>query len=333
MKNKQMKKAVLIVLLLFGTISTQTFAQNIKPYKEVITSESLTKKGFLQAHQLENKLYLEIPSAMLNKDMLFVKHDSRSEHKQIKWTKSNDKIHLIIPEIKSEAGNIIPVVKGGAIKKITPATFPILAMGPNHSSYVIDVTALFLSPPKELPGSGTAIFDGLASINKVVAVDNTLEVKTTKTITSNAGPVTVDADFSLLLLPEPMMPRLYDPRMGFFIETTPVPGSKPIRASIRRWRLEKKHKDQALSDPITPITLYFDPATPDKFKPYIKAGVEEWLPAFEAAGFKNAIQVKEPPTDDPDWSLTSMRYSYIHWTDKTNYRGKEGGPVEAVLTP
>ncbi|MEP5341649.1 MAG: zinc-dependent metalloprotease [Algibacter sp.] len=333
-----MKKIILIALLLFCTISTLTYAQGItstiKPYNEIITSEVVTKKDFLQVHLLKNKLYLEIPLVMLNQDMLFVKHDVHSAYKQMKWIKSDDKIHLIIPEIQSRVGNIIPVIKGSTTKKITPATFPIMAMGRNKSSYVIDATSLFLNPPGQLPGSGHIIFDDLMAINKVIATDNTIEVKTTKTITSKDGPITVDADFSLLLLPEPMMPRLFDHRMGFGFEGSGSGNRKPTRAAIARWRLEKKHPNQAVSDPIKAITLYFDPATPAKLKPYLKAGVEAWLPAFEDAGFKNAIVVKEPPVNDKNWSLNSMRYSYIRWFDETHYRGKEnyGSAGAGIIT-
>ena len=45
-----------------------------------------------------------------------------------------------------------------------------------------------------------------------------------------------------------------------------------------------------------PIVYYIDPATPTKWVPYLKKGIEDWQPAFEAAGFKNAIIAKDAPT-------------------------------------
>ena len=321
------------ILLLSLTISSyaQKTTSSIKPYNHVITTEAITKKGFVSTHQLKNKLYLEIPSTMLNKEMLFVAHGTyggSKDSKQIKWIKKHHKIHVIIPEVESKVGNTIPLINDNlAIKKIIPATFPILAVGHKGSSYVIEVTDLFLKTPKELPDGGKAIIDDLTYINKVLAFDTTIEVKTTKTITSDKGPRSADADFSLFLLPEPMVPRLYDHRMGFAKEKHYRNINNKGRAAIQRWRLEKKDKDQKLSDPINPITLYFDPATPAKWKPYIKAGIEEWLPAFEAAGFKNAIVVKDTPVDDKNWSLNSMRYSYIIWRNNSKYRGHEGEGV------
>lgn len=320
-------KKITIALLLFCNISLLSYAQRIKPYNEVITSEAITKKGFFKVHQLDNKLYFEIPTTLLNKDLLFVKF--RGDYKQVKWVKEGHTIQLIIPPIKSQVGDIIPIKKilgpfaGSNYRaSIMAGSFPILAEGNMGSSYVIDATNLFLNPPKGLPGHGKIIVSGVAHIDKILAVDNTIEVQTKKTITSEMGPRPVIDNFSMVLLPEPMKTRLWDFRMGFAKETA-TSDYEIGRAAIRRWRLEKKNPDQPLSDPITPITLYFDPAVPAKWKPYIKSGIEQWLPAFEAAGFKNAIEVKEPPIHDKNWSLNSTRYSYIRWYGSEKYRGKK----------
>ena len=68
-------------------------------------------------------------------------------------------------------------------------------------------------------------------------------------------------------------------------------------------------------DPVEPIVYWIDPATPEKWRPYLKAGVEDWQPAFEHAGFRNAIIAKDPPTpeEDPEFSPEDIRYSVIRW--------------------
>ena len=66
-----------------------------------------------------------------------------------------------------------------------------------------------------------------------------------------------------------------------------------------------------------PIVYYVDPATPAKWVPYVKKGIEDWQPAFEAAGFRNAIVATEAPADDPDWSAEDARYSVIRWLPST----------------
>jgi hypothetical protein len=74
-----------------------------------------------------------------------------------------------------------------------------------------------------------------------------------------------------------------------------------------------------LSEPVKPIVYWIDPATPTKWAPYLKKGVESWNVAFEAAGFKNAVLAKDAPTpeEDPDWSPEDARYSVIRWLPST----------------
>ena len=68
-------------------------------------------------------------------------------------------------------------------------------------------------------------------------------------------------------------------------------------------------------EPIKPIVYYIDRATPKKWVPYLKQGIEDWQVAFEEAGFKNAIIAKDPPTpeEDPDWSPEDVRYSVVRY--------------------
>jgi hypothetical protein len=138
------------------------------------------------------------------------------------------------------------------------------------------------------------------------------------------GTGTVLMHFSMVKLPaNPMMARLADPRVGFFTTST-TDYSRPDhraerRTFIARWRLEKKDPNAAVSDPVKPIVYYLDPATPKQWIPYLKKGIESWQPAFEAAGFRNAIIAKEAPTkeEDPNWSPEDVRYSVVRWLPST----------------
>jgi hypothetical protein len=118
-----------------------------------------------------------------------------------------------------------------------------------------------------------------------------------------------------------MQPRLFDDRVGYFT-TSNYDYSRPEhkadqRTFITRYRLEKKDPNAAISEPVKPIVYYVDPATPTKWVPWVKKAIEDWQPAFEAAGFKNAIIAKEAPKDDPDWSKEDARYSVIDWLPST----------------
>jgi hypothetical protein len=132
----------------------------------------------------------------------------------------------------------------------------------------------------------------------------------------------VRANWSMLRLPEqPMMPRLFDRRVGWF--STPVidygrPDHETVtRRYIHRFRLEKHAPAAVVAEPLQPIVFWIDPATPDWLVHFVRAGVEEWQPAFEEAGFRNAIVAREAPVDDPSWSMHDARRSMIYWRPST----------------
>jgi hypothetical protein len=141
------------------------------------------------------------------------------------------------------------------------------------------------------------------------------------------GPATsasVTMHWSMVKLPDrPMMPRLFDKRVGFF-SIQQLDYSRPEqraqdRQYVVRWRLEKKDPNAAISEPVKPIEYYVDPATPSWLVPYVKQGIEDWQPAFEAAGFRRGIVAKDPPSyeEDPDWSPEDARYSVVRWFPST----------------
>jgi hypothetical protein len=70
-----------------------------------------------------------------------------------------------------------------------------------------------------------------------------------------------------------------------------------------------------LVDPVKPIVYYVDPATPARWRPFVRQGIEDWQAAFETAGFSNAIIAREPPSpeDDPEWASEDVRYSVVRW--------------------
>jgi len=139
-----------------------------------------------------------------------------------------------------------------------------------------------------------------------------------------SGTATIELNTSLVILPKtPMKGRYFDPRVGYFtvsytdFDTNPQGVKK--QSLITRWRLEprdedrEKHQRGELVEPKKQIVYYIDPATPEKWVPYLIAGVNDWQAAFEQAGFKNAIVAKRAPSpeEDPEWSLEDARYSAI----------------------
>jgi len=138
--------------------------------------------------------------------------------------------------------------------------------------------------------------------------------------------------WSMVRLPaRPMRPRLEDKRVGYFTVNQVDFGTSEQRAArrsyINRYRLECADSAAAAAAaaaaepcvPAKPIVYYVDPATPRWLVPWIKRGVESWQPAFEAAGFREAIVARDAPTpnEDPDWSAEDARYSVIRWLPST----------------
>ncbi|TXI64050.1 MAG: DUF5117 domain-containing protein [Flavobacterium sp.] len=141
----------------------------------------------------------------------------------------------------------------------------------------------------------------------------------------DAGVVTMELNTSFILLPEnPMRKRSFDKRVGYFANGYDVFEEDSQKADTDifavRWRLEPKNAEDAekqkrgeLIEPKKPIVYYLDPATPDKWKPFIKQGIDDWQEAFEFAGWKNAIRGEYWPENDPTMSLEDARFSVLRY--------------------
>ena len=114
--------------------------------------------------------------------------------------------------------------------------------------------------------------------------------------------------------------RLDDQRVGYFltqVDNLTDPGTTNYRDLINRWKLIKKDPSLEISEPVKPITWWIENSTPIEWRETIKEAVLQWNPAFEKAGFKNAIQVKIQP-DDAEWDAGDIRYNVLRWTSSPN---------------
>jgi len=206
---------------------------------------------------------------------------------------------------------------------------------------VIDATELFSKDvkPLGLPQGRrqglkvTRLDEKRSYIDTIRSYPRNIEVRHVKTYNagtppSNAatGSLSLLMSNSMILLPEnPMKRRYFDQRVGWFARGQTDYGLDAQKSKtvtyLDRWRLEVKDEDIAaynrgeLVEPKKPIVYYIDRATPEVWRKYIKQGIEDWQVAFEAAGFKNAIIAKDPPTpeEDPDWSPEDVRYSVVRY--------------------
>src|SRR4051812_8181377 len=168
------------------------------------------------------------------------------------------------------------------------------------------------------------------------------EIETTLTFTTDEDPgrfvrqttptptaVTLREHHSFVQLPDlKYTPRRLDPRapsFGILFYDYASPINEPVEKRwIQRHRLEKKDPSAAMSDPVKPIVYYVDNGAPEPIRSALIEGASWWNQAFEAAGFRNAFQVKVLPTDaDP----MDVRYNMINWVHRSTRGWSYGGAV------
>ncbi|MEC5385636.1 zinc-dependent metalloprotease [Uliginosibacterium sp. H3] len=122
--------------------------------------------------------------------------------------------------------------------------------------------------------------------------------------------------YSFSALPEPMAPRLADPRVGYFFETRwdfrSDTAPSPRTHYIKRWRLEKKDESAELSEPKQPIVYWIDSNVPERYRDAVREGILMWNAAFERIGYKNAIVVKQQ-SDTDDFDTADRHHASVRW--------------------
>jgi hypothetical protein len=323
-----------------------------RPFNQVITSEARTDNGIFKVHRVGETIYYEIPRSELGKDFLWVTRIKRTtigagfggqgvDDRVVRWEQQGNRVFLRLVNYDLVADPKEPIAQAvaDANNPTIVRAFNVAAISP-VGSLVVDVTSLFTSDVPELSvrlSLGARGMDQSRTyVEKVVSFPRNINVQVTQTFTGadtsgrgrggmRGSSGTVVVYHSMIRLPDtPMMARLYDERVGYFATATLDFGreeNKAVeRAFILRHRLEKKEPTAAVSEPVAPITYYVDPATPARFVPFVKKGIESWQPAFEAAGFRNAIVAKDAPSksEEPEWDPEDVRFSVVRWLPSTD---------------
>jgi hypothetical protein len=326
-----------------------------RPYNQVITREAVSDSGVFLVHRIQDRLYYEIPRAMLGRDFRMVV-DRRGtirglgyageqiSARVVRWERLGNRVLLRMVSYAMRADSALPVRRAVDLSNTPPIvkSFEIASWSPRDSNAVIEVTSLFTTDVAELNARQLGVrvrrFDPARSfvesarsfpINVEVTALHTFEVDSVPgapggNADRSLNSLTIPTNFSMVLLPDrPMQPRLCDNRVGFFavrFEDFGTDRAKvPTRCFITRWRLEPRDPNAAVSDPVKPIVFYLDPATPEKWAPWLIQGVNAWEPVFRAAGFSNAIMARRAPTpqEDPEFDVDDARYSTIRWLPST----------------
>ena len=260
--------------------------------------------------------------------VMFTRNDSIINLRQIATEATTDSLQLALSRTMNN-----PIIY----------SYPIKAYNPDSSAVVIDMTALFagneklfdfvpdnmggglvkLTPTFKKESSSLAEIKSFAdnlSVKSVMSYNLSLSLLTLRVMESY--PVTAKVTRSLLLLPEEKMtPRISDSRVGVFNSTKQefsIHKDKVGKYSIaHRWKLIPKdleaYRRGELTDPVKPIVFYVDNAFPELWKAPIREAIEKWNSAFEKIGFKNAVQAKDFPTDDPEFDPDNLKYSCVRY--------------------
>jgi hypothetical protein len=193
----------------------------------------------------------------------------------------------------------------------------------NQGTYSLDKSrsAFYLPRTKNFANNSefevTLTFTGQATGNYI------------RSVTPTPTSVTVREHHSFVQLPDGnFKPRKFDPRAGYFTFSfydyaTPI--SEPLEKRwITRHRLEKKDPTASISESVKPIVYYMDPGAPEPIRSALMDGAQWWNQAFEAAGYKDAFQVKVLPEGaDP----MDVRYNMINWVHRSTRGWSYGSSV------
>lgn len=271
-----------------------------------------------------------------------------------------NKIEIVAPNTSFyfDPSNPLSKSKDANISDALIASSKILAHDKEKGIYLIDANDLFLSEtltrvkqPKSPKASPNAFslgsFDkNKSKIEEIKNYPKNTNIKTdyvfknpsvrnggSEAVTDGRN-VSIKVFHSFLNMPEDDFEvRMDDPRVGYFlteVNDQTATTTTNYRDMINHWKLIKKNPDQALSEPVKPITWWIENSTPMEWRETIKDGVLAWNEAFEKAGFKNALEVKIQP-DDADWDAGDIRYNVLRWTSSP--RPPFGGYGPSMTNP
>jgi len=315
---------------------------------------SISRTGMVTVEKVKTDWFMEVPDSILGKDILAVTRYTSTPsnsgmfggeecNEQIVFFELNPDSTLLlrsrmVVNISDSTQNVSKAINVSNEHPIIAAFKPERRRGGKTR---IKVTS-FLNADNPLgimsqykKSFKLGVQDGtLSYIEDIKTFPTNTEIRLVKTYNSTStslpasaytGKVTFGLNISLVMLPEePMLPRLFDQRVGYFTHGFNSFNDEQQRVGkqimISRFRLEPKNAEDAekmrqgiLIEPKKPIIYYIDPATPKQWRKYLIKGVNDWQSAFEKAGWKNAIRGEEWPENDSTMSMEDARFSMIRY--------------------
>ncbi|MBO6532765.1 MAG: DUF5117 domain-containing protein, partial [Muricauda sp.] len=347
-----MKNTTTLIALCYficTSLGAQTFEktkdfQKFKGYFDFYYDDS-TDKIYLQVDDLEKDfLYVYSLSSGIGSNDIGLDRGQLGNEQVVFFRKAGKKLLLVQPNLEFRAITDNELERKSveqAFAKSILEGFEIVEE--SKGSYLIDFTDFLMRDAHgvsnrlkrgkqgsySLDKSKSAwAFDRTKAFPKNVEFDVTLTFKGEpegawiRSVTPTPSLVTVAQHHSLIELPDEIFEkRAYDPRSGgypfsYYDYATPVQESL-VKRFIRRHRLQKKDPNAEVSEAVEPIIYYLDNGT-------LLDGGKWWNQAFEAAGYKDAFQMKILPDDaDP----LDVRYNVVQWVHRSTRGWSYGASV------
>ncbi len=313
-----------------------------------------TGKMWLQVDRTENEfLYVTSLPAGLGSNDVGLDRGLLGNERIVKFVKTGRKMLLIQPNYNYRARSNDAAERRAVEQSFAQSTlWGFTVEAESNGQWLVDATDFLLRDVMQVANRLRSSQQGNYSLDKsrsAMYLDRTknfpqnTEFETTLTFVNSDGTtgnfvqgvtpsteaITVREHHSFVQLPDAgYKPRRFDPRssfipISFYDYSTPV--SEPIdQYFITRHRLQKKDPSAALSEAIKPIIYYLDNGTPEPIRSALLEGASWWNQAFEAAGYKNAFQVKILPENaDP----MDVRYNVINWVHRSTRGWSYGASV------
>lgn len=343
-----MKSLLLLLLPLFLAAQPET---NYEGYFDFSWDDEKGKLLLEIDHLGEEFLYVNSLSAGVGSNDIGLDRGQLGRDRIVKFEKVGDKILLIQPNQEyraiSDNPDEVKAVKEAFAQSVLWGFKIVSSEG---SNYVIDLAPFLLRDAHNVIGTLERKGQGNYKLDKgksAIYLDNTFsfpdnsefEAMLTftgkpkgseiRSVTPSPEDVTVRQHHSFIRLPDDnYKPRKFHPYSGFF-HSSFYDYAAPIYESMHkkyivRHRLEKKNPNAAVSEAVEPIIYYLDRGCPEPVKSALMEGASWWNQAFEAAGYKDAFQIKVLPEGA---NPLDVRYNMIQWVHRSTRGWSYGSSV------
>jgi hypothetical protein len=350
-QKKQEPEAAAKVLVLSTIEAKVAGMRKYSGYYEFYYDEKTDKIHLLVDKLQQEFLYIESLAAGIGSNDIGLDRNQLGKERVVKFEKRGSKVLLIEPNSFYRANSTNAAeVKAVEQSFAQSVLFGFTVEAEEGGKLLIDASDFFMQDAHDVVGRLRSSNQGNFSLDKSRSAFYTERTKSfpqnsefeviltftgqatgeyIRSVTPTPSTITVREHHSFVQLPDSnYKPRRFDPRAGYFNTsyydyathfTTPLE-----QRFITRHRLEKKDPSAAVSEAVKPIIYYVDPGAPEQIRNALIEGASWWNQAFEAAGYKNAFQVKVLPEDaDP----LDVRYNVINWVHRSTRGWSYGASV------